>query len=71
MAIDKVVWLDFGIVPEAAISGAMLFQDEYRAFLAFNAVRPMPDGMRRQAGLAIVELQGCGTTKFGYPNDEA
>lgn len=63
--------LDFGIFPEAAVSGAMLFQDEYRAFLTFNAMRPEPDGRRAAAGLALVEIRGCRLTQFGHPNDEA
>ena len=68
---EYAIQLDFGVAPEAAVSGPMLLQDDYHAFLAFNAMRPRPDGMREEAGLAIVELQGCSTTKFGYPNDEA
>src|SRR5688572_5489508 len=63
--------LDLGFEPEAAISGPVLLQDDYNAFLAFNAMRPTPEGLLVSAGLAVIELEGCGTTKFGYPNDEA
>ena len=75
--VDKVVELDIGITPEAAISGAVLLQTEERAFLMFNAMRdtsrPSPHGgfYQEDAGLAIVELVWCSITKFGYPNDEA
>jgi len=68
---EYAVELDLGVVPEAAISGARLFQDEDGSFLTFNAMRPRPDGPSVAAGTAIVELIGCTITKFGHPNDEA
>ena len=68
---DRVVKLDLGYFPEAAVSGPLLVQDDRFAFLTFNAMRPRPDGMLEPAGTAIVELQGCLVTRFGYPNDEA
>lgn len=69
--IDRVVKLKFGYEPEAAVSGALLLQNEYAAYLTFNAMRPRDDGMYDEAGTAIVELIRCSTTKFGYPNDES
>ena len=68
---DKVIELDLGCCPEAAVSGALLLQTEYHCFLTFNAQRPRADGYSDDAGTAIVELVRCSTTKFGYPNDEA
>lgn len=68
---EYAIELDMGVFPEAAVSGARLFQDEYHSFLTFNAMRPRPDGLRGEAGTAIVELIGCTVTKFGHPNDEA
>lgn len=68
---DKVVRLDLGVSPEAGVSGALLLQNEYAAYLTFNAMRPRSDGMYEEAGIAIVEFIRCSTTKFGYPNDEA
>jgi hypothetical protein len=68
---DKVVELDLGCSPEAAVSGALLLQSESCAYLTFNAVRPGRGGLYEAAGTAVVEIVMCGTTKFGYPNDEA
>jgi|SRR5215203_780731 len=67
---ERVVKLDLGYVPEAAVSGAFLIQDEYRAFLTFNAMKVENDAYDA-VGTAVVELIRCSTTKFGYPNDEA
>jgi hypothetical protein len=77
MSTERLVEIDIGVTPEAAISGAVLLQTEERAFLLFNAMRktrrPSPDGgfYKEAAGIALVELVGCSVTKFGYPNDEA
>ncbi len=68
---DSVVELDLGCCPEAAVSGALLLQTEYKAFLSFNAQRRRPDGVFEDAGTAIVEIVRCTITRFGYPNDEA
>ena len=68
---DRVVEMNLGCFPEAAVSGAVLLQSENAAYLTFNAQRPRADGYSEDAGTAIVELVGCSTTKFGYPNDEA
>ena len=68
---DAVVQIDAGCLPEAAISGPVLLQSDYRAFLTFNAVRERPDGLRENAGTAVVEIKGYVCTTFGYPNDEA
>lgn len=77
MSTEKLVEVDIGVTPEAAVSGAVLLQTEEKAFLLFNAMRdgsrPFPDGgfYKEAAGVALVELVGCSITKFGYPNDEA
>lgn len=77
MNTEKLIELNIGITPEAAVSGAVLLQTEEKAFLLFNAMRdssrPFPEGgfYKEDAGVAVVELVGCSITKFGYPNDEA
>ena len=37
--IDKVIELDLGCVPEAAISGGVLVHTDWSTFLTFNAQR--------------------------------
>jgi hypothetical protein len=68
---DKVVRHDIGFEPEAAVSGPILLQNDYSAFLTFNAVRMSEEGQREDVGTGIIELLRCSVTKFGYPNDEA
>jgi hypothetical protein len=68
---DKVIRLDLGFEPEAAISGPILLQSDYATFLTFNAVQERPDGLLHNVGTGVVEFEGCQITKFGYPNDEA
>jgi hypothetical protein len=76
-SVEQIVELDLGVVPEAAVSGALLVEDERSTFLAFNAMsetdEPSPYGgfMFKNAGIALVQFSGCSITKFGYPNDEA
>lgn len=70
-ALDHAVPIDVGCIPEAAVSGPVLLQTDDAAFLTFNAMRAGPDGMREDAGTAVVELERCCVTRFGYPNDEA
>ena len=53
--------VNLGFQPEAAVSGAALVQSEYSAVLMFNTTN----------GRAVVSLEACSVTKFGYPNDEA
>lgn len=76
MAADRIVELDLGVVPEAAVSGAVCLQTARGTFLTFNAMRwagrmgpygPILD----DAGTAIVGFPGCLVSRFGYPNDEA
>jgi len=70
--VEHVNRIDVGFVPEAAVSGAVLLQSEYSAYLIFNAMKPVPGSDRfEDAGRAICEFVGCTITKFGYPNDEA
>lgn len=68
---DVVVRFDLGFQTEAAVSGPLLLQTEYDAFLTFNAVRINASGKYDTAGIGIIEFKGCSSTKFGYPNDEA
>jgi hypothetical protein len=68
---EHLVCLSLGFVPEAAVSGASLLQDESGAFLIFNATRQTEDGRREEAGTAVVEFKRCIATRFGMPNDEA
>ena len=68
---DKVIPYGIGFEPEAAVSGPVLLQTDYRAFLTFNAVKMISHGTRNTAGTGIIELIKCHATKFGYPNDEA
>lgn len=68
---ERIIELNIGCWPEAAVSGPVLLQTEVSAFLTFNAVREGADGKLVDAGTAIVEFKRCSITKFGYPNDEA
>ena len=69
--LDYAVPLDIGCFPELAVSGPVLLQTDYAAFLTFNAMRQGSDGFRHDAGTAVVEVARCHVTRFGYPNDEA
>jgi hypothetical protein len=73
MSEERVVPLDFGCHPEAAISGALLLQSERSAVLLFNAMSNArnADGYYEPVGTAVVELDGMEETRFGGPNDEA
>src|SRR5690606_21194515 len=74
MKAERVVELDLGCTPEAAVSGAILVQTEQSVFLSFSAMRPTdrmsPRGSpyTEDAGVALVEFKTCAVTKFGYPN---
>lgn len=68
---NKVVELDVGFKPEAAVSGAVLVQSEVSTFLTFNAMKQEEDGLWHPAGTAFVRFPMCLATKFGHPNDEA
>ena len=68
---DIVRALDIGFLPEAAVSGSVLLQDDYNTFLTFNAVRMTADDKPADAGTGVIEFEHCYLTKFGYPNDEA
>ncbi|QDU47118.1 hypothetical protein Mal52_56460 [Symmachiella dynata] len=65
---EHAVWLDLGVRPEAAISGAVLIQTESRCYLIFNASNLDVDG---RAAQAIAEFKYPRNTRFGAPNDEA
>jgi hypothetical protein len=68
---DKVVELELGCVPEAAISGGVLIRTDQSTFLTFNAVRVTDNQQREGIGHAVVEFPRCLLAEFGYPNDEA
>lgn len=77
MSDERVVELDLGVSPEAAVSGAVLLQSETSAVLLFNAMSPSPPplpgelGPRyKPAGTAVVTFQGLEECRFGGPNDE-
>ena len=59
--------LDLGFVPEAGVSAPVLLQNEYSAVLTFSAITIGPDGSRAKTGTAIIELDRCQWTMFGYP----
>jgi len=73
---DEIIELDLGVIPEAAISGAVCLQTEVITFLTFNAMRPTarmsPYGgpYLENAGTAVIEFKRCIVSRFGYPNDE-
>jgi hypothetical protein len=74
---NDIVEIDLGILPEAAISGAVLFKTESSTLLTFNAMRPTDkmdsynEPCVTSAGTAIFRFERCLATRFGHPNDEA
>jgi hypothetical protein len=68
---EHAVPVNLGVVPEAAVPEPELFQTERGAYLVFSAVKVQMDGVRRDAGFVVVEIEFCSLTQFGYPNDEA
>jgi hypothetical protein len=72
VAKDRVVALEVGCHPEAAISGGLLLQSEQKVFLLFNAMSDEPNaqGLYEDVGTAVMEFKTCFLTRFGYPNDE-
>lgn len=68
--VDKVIELDLGCRPEAAVSGPLLLATDRSTFLTFNAVRKVGQWWE-DAGKALVEFTHCSCVQFGYPNDEA
>lgn len=71
MAIDRLVSLDLGVVPEAAVSGGLLLQTESSVYFLFNAMRVEPDGRRVEAGTAALRFEASLQSRFGYPDDSA
>ncbi len=65
---DKVHRLDLGFVPDSAVAGAVLLQDEFSTFLTFNGQQ---SGSFEDVGTGIIEFDLCSVSRFGYPNDEA
>ena len=69
---EKVVRLSLGFVPEAAISGGVLLQDDWSTYISFNANKEVEGSEYLiDGGQAVIEFKRCFVTKFGYPNDEA
>jgi hypothetical protein len=70
--VERVVKLNVGCHPEAAVSGAMLLQSESDRFLLFNAMSDdkNAEGRYEDVGTAVMESRGCSRTVFGGPNDE-
>lgn len=68
---DYAVPCDVGCWPDAAVSNPVLVQTEGDTFLTFTAMKAGLDGLYEDAGTAVVEVEGCQITRFGYPNDEA
>ncbi len=59
---EKAVRLDVDWAPNAGAPEPMLCQNEHRAVLIFES---------RSERRVLVEFEGCLSTQFGYPNDEA
>jgi hypothetical protein len=70
---EHVVELRVGCHPEAAVSGAVLFQSENAVFLLFNAMSDQTNsqGHYEGVGTAVIQFTHCSVTRFGGPNDEA
>ncbi len=68
--LDVVVPYDLGFVPDGPLSVPILLQNEWNAFLIFNAVQWTLDNKRSQKGIGIIEIDGY-IAKFGYPNHDA
>ncbi len=67
---DRVISLDLGVSPEAAVSGGLLLQTESSVFFLFNAMRDGDDGRSTDAGTAVIGFDAPLATRFGHPNDE-
>ena len=67
--LDEVVPFDIGFVPDGPMSDPILLQNEWNAFLIFNAVQWTTDHERGKEGTGIIEIDGS-ITKFGYPNHD-
>jgi hypothetical protein len=63
---DEIRPLSIGIVPAPGTSGPILLQNEQDASVIFDA---LAEGSNTRCGCAMVRLEGCLVTQFGYPND--
>jgi hypothetical protein len=63
---DKIRPLSIGIVPAASTPNPVLLQNEQDASVIFDALE---EGSNTWCGCAMVRLEGCLITRFGYPND--
>ncbi|MBL8020661.1 MAG: hypothetical protein JNM27_13405 [Leptospirales bacterium] len=70
-SVQKLTPVELHFKPEAAVSGAALFQSETSTFLTFNAVQSTGGGsVWENVGTALIEFESCFATRFGSPNDE-
>ena len=58
---DRVVAYDIGVLPAGGVPAPWLLASEHDSVLLFRA----------NAGIAVVTIERCLLSKFGYPNDEA
>jgi hypothetical protein len=58
---DTVVLYDLGVAPVSDVPYPCFLSTEDESFLLFTAT----------AGIAVVRIERCLLSKFGYPNDEA
>lgn len=63
---DEVRPLSVGVVPAGDLSSPIFLQNERDAFVVFDA---LVEGSDTRCGCAMIRLQSCLVTRFGYPND--
>ena len=64
---------DIGCEASPSVPSETVLQDGWATYLLFFAVSKTIDestGYLKDLGVAVVECEGCSSTKFGYPNDE-
>jgi hypothetical protein len=63
---------NIGCQPSPSVSAETLIQDSYRTYLLFFAVSNSVDekGYLKNLGVAILSIEDCIISKFGYPNNE-
>jgi hypothetical protein len=54
--LDEVIPYNIGFVPDCSLSDPILLQNEWNAFLIFNAVQWTPDHERGKEGIGIIEI---------------
>jgi hypothetical protein len=63
---------NIGCQPSPSLSAETLIQDSHKTYLLFFAVSNSVDekGCLKNLGVAILSIEGCIISKFGYPNNE-